>query len=82
MSRPPLIPPIGLRLARPARVVTQAFERAMAEAGGSAAAWQGLVLVRRRIGGGGRPTAEAIGITGATPDPSSPRARAPGVLRR
>src|SRR3954447_17651058 len=43
----PLTPgrPLGA-LARTARVVTQAFERAMAEAGGSAWTWQVLLLAR------------------------------------
>ena len=41
----PFRAPIGLRLARTARVVTHAFERVMAEAGGSASAWQVLILV-------------------------------------
>src|SRR5215212_10414833 len=66
MSRPPLIPPIGLRLARTARVVTQAFERALAEAGGSAAAWQVLVLVRSQDWGTQAEMAAAMGISGAT----------------
>jgi MarR family transcriptional regulator for hemolysin len=66
MSRPPLVPPIGLRLARTARVVTQAFERRLAEAGGSAAAWQVLVLVRAQEWGTQAQMAEAMGITGAT----------------
>src|SRR5213080_4088742 len=63
---PAVIPPIGLRLARTARVVTNAFERAMAEAGGSAAAWQVLVLVRSEQWGTQARMAEAMGITGAT----------------
>jgi MarR family transcriptional regulator for hemolysin len=66
MSRPALVPPIGLRLARTARVVTQAFERALAEAGGSAATWQVLLLVRSRDWGTQSEMAEAMGITGAT----------------
>src|SRR5438876_9848599 len=66
MSRPPVVPPIGLRLARTARVVTNAFERAMAEAGGSAAAWQVLLLVRSEQWGTQARMAEAMGITGAT----------------
>ena len=57
--------PIGLHLTRTARAVTQAFERAMAEAGGSAATWQVLLLVRSRLGHAG-PLAEAMGVTGAT----------------
>jgi MarR family transcriptional regulator for hemolysin len=66
MDRPPVIPPIGLRLARTARAVTQAFERAMAEAGGSASAWQVLLLVRSQQWGNQSKMAEAMGITGAT----------------
>jgi len=45
---PPVFPPIGLRLTRTARAVSQAFEREMGHAGGSAAAWQVLLLVRRQ----------------------------------
>jgi MarR family transcriptional regulator for hemolysin len=47
-------------------VVSQAFERAMAEAGGSAAAWQVLLLVRSEKWGAQARMAEAMGITGAT----------------
>jgi MarR family transcriptional regulator for hemolysin len=61
-----ILPPIGLRLARTARVVTQAFERAMAEAGGSASTWQVLLLVRTQEWGNQTQMAEALGITGAT----------------
>src|SRR5215213_10091043 len=66
MPPPPLVPPIGLRLARTARVVSQAFERAMSEAGGSASTWQVLLLVRSRQWGTQSQMAEAMGITGAT----------------
>src|SRR5215213_2883739 len=61
-----VVPPIGLRLARTARAVTQAFERAMAEAGGSAATWQVLVLVRSQEARAQARMAEAMGISGAT----------------
>src|SRR5262245_20509050 len=61
-----MIPPIGLRLARTARTVTQAFERAMAEAGGSASMWQVLLLVKTQQWGNQSQMAEALGITGAT----------------
>ena len=40
--------PIGLHLTQTARVLSQVFERAMAEAGGSASTWQVLLLVRSR----------------------------------
>src|SRR3954471_20781358 len=63
---PPVAPPIGLRLARTARAVTSAFERAMAEAGGSVATWQVLVLVRSEEHGTQARLADAMGITSAT----------------
>jgi MarR family transcriptional regulator, transcriptional regulator for hemolysin len=66
VNRPPLVPPIGLRLARSARVVSQAFERAMAQAGGSASTWQVLLLVRAQKWDTQSEMAEAMGITGAT----------------
>jgi MarR family transcriptional regulator for hemolysin len=66
VTRPPLFPPIGLRLARTARTVGQAFERSMAAAGGSASAWQVLLLVRSEQWGTQSRMAEAMGITGAT----------------
>ena len=63
---PPPRAPIGLQLQRTARVVSTAFERAMAEAGGSASAWQVLVLVRSGQWGTQSEMARAMGITGAT----------------
>jgi MarR family transcriptional regulator for hemolysin len=61
--------PIGLRLTRTARTVATAFERAMAEAGGSAATWQVLLLVRTQ-NVSHPPTqsamAKSMGITAAT----------------
>ena len=64
--RPPIETPIGLRLTRTARAVNQAFERSMTEAGGSAAAWQVLLLVRSANWGNQAQMAQAMGITGAT----------------
>lgn len=63
---PPLVPPLGLRLARTARAVSQAFDRALVEAGGSSATWQVLVLVRAQEWGTQARMAEAMGITAAT----------------
>ncbi|MGZ4233957.1 MAG: MarR family winged helix-turn-helix transcriptional regulator [Solirubrobacteraceae bacterium] len=65
-SGPPTTTPIGLRLTRTARVVSQAFDRAMAQAGGSASIWQVLVLVRAQKWGTQAQMAEEMGITGAT----------------
>jgi MarR family transcriptional regulator, transcriptional regulator for hemolysin len=66
VPRPSVLPPIGLRLARTAHAATQAFERAMAEAGGSAATWQILLLVRSEQWGTQAQIAETMGITPAT----------------
>jgi MarR family transcriptional regulator for hemolysin len=65
-SGPPTSTPIGLRLTRTARVVSQAFDRALAAAGGSASIWQVLVLVRAQKWGTQAEMAEEMGITGAT----------------
>jgi MarR family transcriptional regulator for hemolysin len=59
-------PPIGLQLARTAHAATQAFERAMAEAGGSASAWQVLLLVRTQQWDTQSKMAETMGLTRAT----------------
>jgi MarR family transcriptional regulator for hemolysin len=66
MERPELIPPIGLRLARTAHVVSQEFERSMAQAGGSASTWQVLLLIRAGELGTQSQMATRLGITGAT----------------
>jgi MarR family transcriptional regulator for hemolysin len=58
--------PIGLQLARAARVVSQAFDRALSEAGGSAATWQVLLLIRSGQFGQQSEMARAMGVTGAT----------------
>ena len=82
MTGPPVVPPIGLRLARTARVVTQAFERAMAEAGGSASTWQVLLLVRSEQWGTQTRIAEAMGISGATLTHHLTALEARGLVRR
>jgi MarR family transcriptional regulator, transcriptional regulator for hemolysin len=82
MPGPPASPPLGLRLARTARAVTQAFERALAEAGGSVAAWQVLLLVRSGRWGNQARMAEAMGITGATLTHHLNALEAQGLVRR
>jgi MarR family transcriptional regulator for hemolysin len=82
MSRPAMLPPLGLRLARTAHTVSQAFERAMAEAGGSASAWQVLLLVRSGEWGTQARIAEAMGITGATLTHHLNGLEAQGLVRR
>jgi MarR family transcriptional regulator, transcriptional regulator for hemolysin len=66
MTPRPAAPPIGLRLTRTSRAVTQAFERAMAQAGGSVSTWQVLLLVRSATWDTQAEMAEQLGITGAT----------------
>ncbi|MER6947271.1 MarR family winged helix-turn-helix transcriptional regulator [Nonomuraea sp. NPDC000554] len=65
MTRPTRTP-IGLRLAASARVVSRAFDDALAEAGGSAPIWQILISIKSRQLGNQRQLAEAVGIQGAT----------------
>jgi MarR family transcriptional regulator for hemolysin len=82
MAPAPARPPIGLRLSRTARAVTQAFERAMAEAGGSVSAWQVLLLVRSEQWGTQSRLAEAMGVTGATLTHHLNALEAQGLVRR
>lgn len=66
MRSRPESPPIGLRLTRTSRAVTQAFERAMAQAGGSVSTWQVLLLVHSANWDTQSSLAGELGITGAT----------------
>jgi MarR family transcriptional regulator for hemolysin len=74
--------PIGLQLTRTARTVSQEFERAMAEAGGSAAAWQVLLLIRSGQWGTQSNLAQAMGVTGATMTHHLNSLEAQGLVRR
>jgi MarR family transcriptional regulator, transcriptional regulator for hemolysin len=58
--------PLGLSLARAARVVSRAFDEALGDAGGSLPMW--LVLLNLKIGRAAnqRGLAEAVGVTEAT----------------
>jgi MarR family transcriptional regulator, transcriptional regulator for hemolysin len=82
MPRRPATVPIGLRLTRTARLAATAFERAMADAGGSAATFQVLVLVRSGEWGTQARMAEAMGITGATLTHHLSAMEAQGLVRR
>jgi MarR family transcriptional regulator, transcriptional regulator for hemolysin len=74
--------PLGLQLSRTARAATQAFDRAMADAGGSASTWQVLLLVRSQAWGNQARLAEAMGITGATLTHHLGALEARGLVRR
>jgi MarR family transcriptional regulator, transcriptional regulator for hemolysin len=82
MARRPASPPLGLKLARTARVVTTAFDRALAEAGGSAAIWQVLLLVRSGEWGTQSGLAKAMGVSGATVTHHLNALEAQGLVRR
>src|SRR5262249_6623279 len=79
----PAVPaPIGLHLQRTARVVGQAFERAMQDAGGSASTWQVLLSIRGREWGAQAKIAAAMGITGATLTHHLNALESQGLVRR
>jgi MarR family transcriptional regulator, transcriptional regulator for hemolysin len=63
---PPVGPPLGLHLTRTARVVSRAFDDALAAAGGSLPAWLVLISLKAQRSANQRQIAEAIGIQGAT----------------
>ena len=62
----PARPPIGLQLSRAARLVSRAFDDALAQAGGSLPAWLVLISLKSRPLGNQRELADAVGIREAT----------------
>jgi MarR family transcriptional regulator for hemolysin len=62
----PSSPPIGLLLGRTAKVVSRAFDDALAAAGGSLPVWLVLLSVKTREHANQRELAGAVGIEGAT----------------
>jgi MarR family transcriptional regulator, transcriptional regulator for hemolysin len=58
--------PIGLTLTRAARVVSRAFDEAMAAAGGSQPTWLVLIALKTAPARNQRELAAAVGIQGAT----------------
>jgi MarR family transcriptional regulator for hemolysin len=79
---PPTTAPVGLQLTRTAHAATQAFERAMASAGGSASQWQVLLLVRAGRSNTQAAMAKALGITGATLTHHLNALESQGLVRR
>ncbi len=65
MPKPP-VQPIGLQLRSTARVLSRAFERALADVDGSLPAWLILVSVKSESTSTQRELAAAVGIEGAT----------------
>ncbi len=59
-------PPVGLKLARAARLVSRAFDDALGEAGGSLPVWLVLLNVKVRPTATQRELAAAVGVREAT----------------
>jgi MarR family transcriptional regulator, transcriptional regulator for hemolysin len=62
----PSRPPIGLHLARTAKLVSRAFDDALAQAGGSVPIWLVLISLKSQQVRNQRELAEAVGIREAT----------------
>lgn len=62
----PVEPPLGLHVARVAKVVSTEFDAVLSAAGGSLPAWLVLLAVRTRGADNQQALADAIGIHGAT----------------
>jgi MarR family transcriptional regulator, transcriptional regulator for hemolysin len=63
---PPGGPPIGLHVANIAKVLSRAFDEALADAGGTRPTWLILLAVKSGRWGTQREIADAVGIEGAT----------------
>jgi MarR family transcriptional regulator, transcriptional regulator for hemolysin len=62
----PAVPPIGLTLARTAKIVGRAFDDALTAAGGSTPIWLILISLKTQPANNQREIAKAVGIQGAT----------------
>ena len=79
---PPDGEPIGLELARTAKVVSRAFDDALVEVGGSLPTWLVLVSLAGRHHGAQRELAEAVGVEGPTLTHHLNRMEAAGLITR
>jgi MarR family transcriptional regulator for hemolysin len=66
MARGLATQPIGLQLASAAKQVSQAFDAALVEAGGSRPTWLILLTIKTRSVANQQEIADAVGIRGAT----------------
>ncbi|MBV8983823.1 MAG: MarR family transcriptional regulator [Acidimicrobiia bacterium] len=66
MDGPPEIEPIGLAVTRTAKLLSRAFDDALADAGGSLPTWLVLVSLMGTRHGKQRDLADAVGIEAAT----------------
>src|SRR5713101_1430489 len=79
---PPSMEPIGLQLARTAKLASRAFDDALGEAGGSLPMWLILVSLKSQRHGAQRELAEAVGIEGPTLTHHLNRMEAAGLVTR
>jgi len=79
---PPAREPLGLGLARTAKVVSRAFDDALVESGGSLPTWLVLVSLRRGRPAAQRELAEAVGVEGPTLTHHLNRMEAAGLVTR
>jgi MarR family transcriptional regulator for hemolysin len=78
----PATEPIGLQLTRTAKLVSRAFDDALAEAGGSLPMWQLLISLKAQPRGMQRDLANAVGIEGPTVTHHLNRMERAGLLKR
>src|SRR5829696_4646743 len=79
---PPAREPVGLVLARTAKLVNRAFDDALVEAGGSLPTWLILVSLQQGRPAAQRELAEAVGIEGPTLTHHLNRMEAAGLVTR
>jgi MarR family transcriptional regulator for hemolysin len=82
MGGPPATEPIGLQLARTAKVVSRAFDDALARVGGSLPTWLVLVSLTARRHGAQRELADAVGVEGPTLSHHLNRMETAGLITR
>ncbi|MEZ2333796.1 MarR family winged helix-turn-helix transcriptional regulator [Mesorhizobium sp. RCC_202] len=75
-------PPVGMNLARTSKIVAQAFDAAMVEAGGTLPVWLTLLSVKSKELANQRELAGMIGIQGATLTHHLNAMEAQGLLTR
>jgi MarR family transcriptional regulator, transcriptional regulator for hemolysin len=80
--RQPRSEPVGLQLARTAKIVSRAFDAALVEAGGSLPTWLVLLSLKTQRHAMQRQLAEALGIEGPTLTHHLNRMEKAGLVRR
>ena len=79
---PPAREPLGLGLARTAKIISRAFDDALVEAGGSLPTWLVLVSLQQARPAAQRELAEAVGVEGPTLTHHLNRMEAAGLVTR